>query len=339
VTLVVYGATGATGGRIVEQAVAAGIPVIAVGRRPEPLAALGVSVRVATLDPRELDAAFLGASVVVSCAGPYTHFGPPVLAAAIRAGASYVDCTGEPRWVQRIVDEFEREAIQSGVAVVPSLGLGVATDVAAGVASGLVGGEDAVRRLLCAVRIVGMRPSRATVRSTVELVAGGAPVVDHGTVRWELAGRRTHRFATGRGALFTTPDALVLARAYRRAHIECHAQPAAMGIGLAVAGASWRIPGALRATRAVLARSDGPSRHAGGGTSQVTVEAEGDSGIRTMTGDVEDVYQITAAGALAVAHALLGGAGGKTGLRNAGQFLGAPAQAAASLGMRLTEVD
>ena len=337
VTLVVYGATGATGHRIAEQAAAAGIPVIAVGRRPDALAALGVPTRVATLDRRELDAAVAGASVVVSCAGPYTHFGAPVLAAAIRAGASYVDCTGEPRWVQRIIDEFEASAIEAGVAVVPSLGLGVATDITAGMASALVGGDDAVRRLTCAVRIVGMRPSLATVRSTVELVAGGAPVVDNGTVSWKLAGRHTHRFATGRGALFATPDALVLARAYPHARIECHTQPAAMGIGLAAAGALWRFPGTLTATRAALARSKGPSRHAGGGTSQVTVEAEGHTGIRTLTGDVDDVYEITAAGAFAVAVALLAGAGGKTGLRNAGQFLGSPEHAATTLRVRFGE--
>jgi hypothetical protein len=338
VTLTVYGANGATGSRIVRLAAAAGVPVVAVGRRPSALAALGVQTRVAALDPGELDAAFTGASVVVSCAGPYTHFGPPVLDAAIRAGASYVDCTGEPRWVQRIVDEFEQRAIGAGVAVVPSLGLGVATDIAAGLASALVGGNDAVRRLTCSVRIVGMRPSLATVRSTVELIAGGAPVVDNGIVRWELPGGHTHRFATGRGALFATPDALVLARAYPRASIECHTQPAALGIGLAAAGALWRIPGTLTATRAVLARSKGPSRHAGGGRSHVTVEAEGLTEVRTVTGDVEDVYEITAAGTFAVARALMVGAGEKTGLRNAGQFLGSPDHAASTLGVRLSEL-
>ncbi len=213
--------------------------------------------------------------------------------------------------MQRIIDEFERRAVEAGVAVVPSLGLGVATDVTAGLASALVGGDDAVRRLTCAVRIVGMRPSLATVRSTVELIAGGAPVADNGTVRWELAGRHTHNFATGRGAVFSTPDALVLARAYPHARIECHTQPAAIGIGLAVLDAFWRIPGTLTATRTVLARTNGPSRHAGGGKSQVTVEAEGYIGVRTVTGDVEDVYEITAAGAFAVARALMAGAGRK----------------------------
>ncbi|ORV54361.1 hypothetical protein AWC05_17300 [Mycobacterium florentinum] len=300
------------------------------------LARLGVDYRVASLAPAELDAAFSGAAVVVSCAGPYTHFGPPVLDAAIRAGASYVDCTGEPRWVQSIVDEFESRAIQAGIAVVPSLGLGVATDIAATAAAERVGGAGSVRHLHCAVKIVGMRPSPATMRSTVELVAGGAPIVESGRVCWELAGSRIHRFATGRGALFSTPDALVLARAYPRAHIECHVQPVAMGPALAAGGLLWRIPGSLAATRALLARPAHSAAHAGGGRSLVTAEAESASGRCTVTGSVDDVYDITGRGAFAVARALLAGPGKRTGLRNAGQFLPPPQRAADDLGVRLT---
>jgi NAD(P)H-binding len=336
VTLVVYGATGATGRRIIQLASAAGIQVIASGRDAQALARLGVNYRVASLVPAELDAAFAGAAVVVSCAGPYTHFGPPVLDAALRAGSCYVDCTGEPRWVQRIVDEFEIRAIHAGVAIVPSLGLGVATDIAAAAAAELVGSPDSVRRLWCAVKIVGMRPSPATMRSTVELVAGGAPIVESGCVRWEFAGRRIHRFASGRGALFSTPDALVLARAYPRAQIECHVQPAAMGPVFAAGGLLWRIPGTLTATRALLSRFGHSVADAGGGRSQVTAEAEGAAGRCTVTGTVDDIYDITGRGAFAVARALLAGPGERTGLRNAGQFLPPPRQAADGLGVRLT---
>ena len=335
-TLVVYGATGATGRRIVQLATAAGVPVVAAGRDGRALARLGVEHRVASLAPKELDAAFSGASVVVSCAGPYTHFGPPVLDAVIRAGASYVDCTGEPRWVQRIIDEFDSRATQAGVAVVPSLGLGVATDIAAATAADRVGGPDTVRRLHCAVKIVGMRPSPASMRSTVELVAGGAPIVESGLVRWELAGRRIHRFASGRGALFATPDALVLARAYPRAHIETHVQPAGMGLGLAAGGMLWRIPGTLTTTRALLSRLGHPNADAGGGRSLVTAEVEGAAGLCTVTGAVDDIYDITGRGAFAVARALLAGPGERTGLRNAGQFLPAPQQAADDLGVQLS---
>ena len=335
-TLVVYGATGATDRRVIQLASAAGIPVIACGRDAQALAGLGVEYRVASLALAELETAFIGASVVVSCAGPYTHFGPPVLDAAIRAGACYVDCTGEPRWVQRIIDEFESRAIEAGVAVVPSLGLGVATDIAAAAAADRVGGPDNVRRLHCAVRIVRMRPSPATMRSTVELVAGGAPIVDSGCVRWELAGRRVHRFASGRGALFATPDALVLARAYPRAHIECHVQPVAMGPALAAGGLVWRIPAALRTTRSLLSRLGHSGTDAGGGRSLVTAEAEGAAGVCTVTGAVDDIYDITGRGAFAVARALLAGPGERTGLRNAGQFLPAPPQAAGDLGVTLT---
>src|SRR5581483_3067941 len=189
--LVIYGATGATGRRIASLAVEAGLTPVLCGRRRDALhdlaGRLGLTagsasgadcVRVAdAADPAALGAAFAGADVVANCSGPYTRLGPPVLDAAIGAGAHYLDCTGEPRWVQRIISAFEPRAVAAGVTVVPGIGLGIAHDLVARVASSACASRPSeVSSVTIGVRIVGMRPSAASVRSTVEMLAGGAPV-------------------------------------------------------------------------------------------------------------------------------------------------------------------
>ena len=94
--LAILGATGFTGRLVCTEARRLGIPVRLVGRRREALLELGDDVRVA--DARDEDAvarAFDGAAVVASCAGPFLELGHAPVAAAIRAGAHYLDTSGE----------------------------------------------------------------------------------------------------------------------------------------------------------------------------------------------------------------------------------------------------
>jgi short subunit dehydrogenase-like uncharacterized protein len=101
----VLGATGSTGTRIAALAADAGVPTVVVGRRREALERLAhgtaLEVRVSTPEPRALDEALAGANVVVNGVGPYSAFGRQVVEAAIRAGAHYVDFSGEPAGCRR----------------------------------------------------------------------------------------------------------------------------------------------------------------------------------------------------------------------------------------------
>lgn len=47
-------------------------------------------------DPASLSTALAGVDVVVNCVGPFYRFGPPTLAAAIRAGVPYGDVATYP---------------------------------------------------------------------------------------------------------------------------------------------------------------------------------------------------------------------------------------------------
>ena len=111
--LAILGVTGFTGRLVLDEARRAGLDVRLVGRRREALEELaksGEEVRVADArDEEALQAAFAGASVVASLAGPFLELGlaPPRAAAA--AGAHYLDSSGEQEWVRLLHDELEAE--------------------------------------------------------------------------------------------------------------------------------------------------------------------------------------------------------------------------------------
>ncbi len=344
--LVVLGATGATGKRVLRLAAKAGLRPVAVGRRPDALAAvtagLDAEVRVAGLDPGELDAVLADAAVVVGAVGPATHYGPVMLAATLRAGAHWIDFSGEPRWGQRVADHFGEQAAEGKVCLLPSLGLGVAADLAAMRAATEVG---VVRRVTVAYRIAGMTPSVATARSTVEIVAGGAPLASGRGVEFVAPGRSD---APLRGVRFPLPDAVLMHTVWPAAQIQSVMQvPAApvAGIVMTGLGAALSRPRVLQAARRGLTRwADRPSDHSrgGGGRATATVLVEGTAGHCTVVGSVTDVYDVTARSGLLAAGALLDGAGAVTlrsaGLRTWTSVVGSDDAAAAEVGVRLSPV-
>lgn len=60
--------------------------------------------------------------VVVSTVGPYALYGSPLVAAAARSGTDYCDLTGEPQWMQRMIDAHQETARQSGARIVHTCG-------------------------------------------------------------------------------------------------------------------------------------------------------------------------------------------------------------------------
>lgn len=339
--LVVLGATGATGRRVLRLASAAGLRPVAVGRRPDALAAvtagLDADVRVAALEPRSLDAALVDAGVVVGAVGPATHYGAVMLAATVRAGAHWIDFSGEPRWVQQVATEFADPAAEAKACLLPALGLGVAADLAAARAAAGLGD---IARVTVAYRILGMKPSVATARSTVEIVAGGAPLASAAGIRFSPAGRAS---APLPGVRFPTPDAVVMHTVWPWAEIQTvMAVPVAPVVGVLMTGmgATLRRPSALRLTRRALgAWADRPRDHTrgGGGRATATVLVEGSAGSRTVVGSVDDVYDVTARGGFVAARALLTGAG-EPGLCSYSGVVGSDDAVAAETGVRLSPI-
>ena len=131
--IIVFGAGGLVGRQLAEALAAAGADVAVAGRRPETMTLASVAgvagvapARVLVADARDaaaLGRAFAGARVVVNAAGPLRETAPPVLAAALAAGAHYVDVGGEQAVLHELHERHESAARHAGLIALPGAGL------------------------------------------------------------------------------------------------------------------------------------------------------------------------------------------------------------------------
>src|SRR3954447_8732924 len=108
--IVVFGATGYTGRLVAERLVAAGVrPVLAV-RNPDRVAPALAGLETVRADAMRQNTVFALVDspddVLVSTVGPFVKWGPPALRAAVAAGCTYVDSTGEPAFIREVFGDF-----------------------------------------------------------------------------------------------------------------------------------------------------------------------------------------------------------------------------------------
>ncbi len=198
VDVLLYGATGYTGGLIARELEARNVVYGIAGRDPARLAALSATLSslppvaaVPADDGAGLEALARQAKVVISAAGPYVRLGPPVLEAALRAGTHFLDVTGEQSFLRWAADQDGR-AREAGVTVVDAMGFDVVpSDIAALVSTTAM---REVRSVDIAIwTSSGM--SRGTRASMAEN-AGQGWWYDDGSFRRATVGRfaRTFRF-------------------------------------------------------------------------------------------------------------------------------------------------
>jgi len=78
---------------------------------------------VADADDDEAIAAMVASTkLVISTVGPYALYGSKLVAAVADAGVDYVDLTGEPQWQQRMIDEHQDRAAETGARIVHACG-------------------------------------------------------------------------------------------------------------------------------------------------------------------------------------------------------------------------
>ncbi len=61
-------------------------------------------------------------NLVISTVGPYALHGSKLVAAVAEAGVDYVDLTGEPQWMQRMIDRYQDRAVETGARIVHACG-------------------------------------------------------------------------------------------------------------------------------------------------------------------------------------------------------------------------
>jgi short subunit dehydrogenase-like uncharacterized protein len=125
--VLVYGAYGHTGRFVVAELLRRGLTPVLSGRDPDRLATMagqfpGLDARPATVnDTRSLEDAIRGTGLVVNCAGPFLDTAVPVAAAAVRAGAHYLDITAEQAAVQELYRAHQELEWGADVAVIPAM--------------------------------------------------------------------------------------------------------------------------------------------------------------------------------------------------------------------------
>lgn len=172
--VLVFGASGHTGRHVVAELVARNVEPVLVARDPARLAT-DLPVRRADVgDEDALRALVEGDDVVISTVGPFHRLGHALARTTARAGACYLDSTGEPPFIRWMFENLDKPARASGAALVPAFGYDFVPGNLAG-ASAATRGGPAVRHIEIGYFLtpgLGQPSSRATLRETVSFLTG-----------------------------------------------------------------------------------------------------------------------------------------------------------------------
>ncbi|GAA4613910.1 trans-acting enoyl reductase family protein [Saccharopolyspora hordei] len=125
----IYGANGYTGRLVADLAIDRGERPVLAGRDPAKVAAVatprGLPHRTFDLaDPAAVDAGLRGIDVVAHCAGPFSATSAPMVEGCLRAGAHYLDITGEIDVFEAVFARHE-QARSAGSVLLPGAGFDV----------------------------------------------------------------------------------------------------------------------------------------------------------------------------------------------------------------------
>ncbi len=192
-----YGAYGYTGRLLADEALRRGHRPILAGRDRARLEAFRdelpgspLEIRAFALDdPDEIARGLEGVRAVLHAAGPFVRTGIPMMEGCLRAGADYLDITGEVPVFEAAFERSER-AREAGVRLMPGVGMDVIpTD---GIAALLAGAMPEATRLELALQSPGP-PSAGTLQTVLEGIPGGLFVRRGGRLVRRNPGRREFR--------------------------------------------------------------------------------------------------------------------------------------------------
>jgi hypothetical protein len=148
--IIIFGATGFTGRLLAQRLAAQGASPVLAGRSEAALRELaeplGLEWRVAdALRQNSVFALVEPGDVLVSTVGPFLKWGEPAVRAAIAAGSTYIDSTGEPPFIRRVIEEFGPPAERAGAALLPAMGYDFVPGALAAALALDEAGEEAVR--------------------------------------------------------------------------------------------------------------------------------------------------------------------------------------------------
>lgn len=317
--VLIYGATGFTGGLAARLASSRGLHPVLAGRSEPELARLAAELncehRVAPLDDSaKLDSILSDVAVVLHAAGPFIGTARPMVGACLRAGAHYLDFSGEAPVFQAL-QQLDSQSRQRQIMVMPGVGFSVtASDC---LAVHLAERCPAARRLYIGVSR-SMHISRGSLRSMAQLAGRGIQVRRNRALIAVEPGTLTRRFDYGKGPKTSViagwPDPFSAWYSTQIPSIEAYLESGP--VETAVAGLArwtqwtaatpvWRSI-ATAGAKYLSAEPSPAQRNAA--TRVVVAECEDRSGRRTGARLVApESYEFSASSALAIVERVLGG--------------------------------
>ena len=195
-----YGANGYTGELVARLAAARGHRPILAGRRAGAVCALAEELHLerrlfALDDPRRVDDALAGMSLVLHCAGPFSRTSHPMAAACLRTRTHYLDITGEVGVFEALAGR-DAEARAARVMLLPGCGFDVVPSDCLAVR--LKARLPGARRLALAHAGFG-RVSRGTATTVIEGLGRGGLVRRGGVLTPVPSAWKTRRIDFGDG--------------------------------------------------------------------------------------------------------------------------------------------
>lgn len=212
--IIVFGATGYTGDLTVRRLGAdpdACDELVLAGRNESRLEALADEVETSrsvgpklwvevadVSSPRSVrDLLRDSSDVLISTVGPFIRWGRPAVDAAVAAGATYLDSTGEPKFIRQLFDEDSARAEKSGARLLTAFGY----DYVPGNLAGALAIDDAIKSGHAPTRVdvgyfmpggVGM--SSGTAATGAGIVFEPSYAFSDGKLRVEHAGKNVRSF-------------------------------------------------------------------------------------------------------------------------------------------------
>jgi len=200
--IILLGATGYTGKLTLAALIERGIRPIIAGRNQDKLDALsaqfgGLDIRIANTDDTDSVKSILQeGDILLTTVGPFMQYGTAALEAAIAKKAHYLDSTGEPSFIQHVVENYGQRAKKAGVTFLPAAAYDyVPGQTAAALALEIAG--NAATRVDVGYYGVGETPvklSGGTLESIVHIMTETAQFWRSGRLETDYGGTRLRHF-------------------------------------------------------------------------------------------------------------------------------------------------
>ncbi|HEX6117134.1 MAG TPA: saccharopine dehydrogenase NADP-binding domain-containing protein [Solirubrobacterales bacterium] len=269
--IVLYGATGYTGELTARALVDRGAKPVLAGRSGVKLRrladALGGDLETATADvadPFSVRSLVEADDVLITTVGPFARYGEAALEAAVEAGATYIDSTGEPAFIRRVFEEWAAPARRFGATLLTAMGYDWVPGNLAGALALTEAGEAATKVRTAYFTTGPFGPSGGTRASAAGALIepgyayrGGRIVTERGAKRvreFYAAGKRRQAISAAASEHFTLPASFP-----RLTDVDAYlgwfgSRSKAMSAGSAAMSGLFKVPGAKAGAGALIGR-------------------------------------------------------------------------------------